>query len=289
MNNSGAHHIYHAHALGVAGKIDRADPGLSVKPQIISSQATTSLSHMGGYGSDHIENFNVPGVVSFRSAFVEVTGKYDDANNCHKTKVSAIVEGLDIMGIVTADRIVSTLTAQHPARKDPQRPTGQQCLDEPSVSHEGSSFENLQIAGCRVDVKPTITLATQNDTYSRAKNDNTLQPWLLVNQLGPAKDEHPSLTRFYNGLINLLESHGILACSLVNLDPKPNGLKAFGSVIVVPDFGVVHLAELLVQKHSRRLNMLRISLGSPIEGSLSIADTFSNGTTSPPTGTGGTQ
>src|SRR5205807_138994 len=98
----------------------------------------------------------------------------------------------------------------------------------------------------------------------------------LWTQLKDVKNKHSSLDRFCRGLENLPKSHGIIPYSLTNLSsPQPgtktpgNGVEIFGSVIYIPGFGVIHLAELLIERHSRRLNMLRISMGSPIEGSLS--------------------
>jgi hypothetical protein len=264
-------------------------------PQLIPSQASASLSHMGGYGSDHVQNFEAKGIISFRSAFVEVAGSYDETSKSHTTVASAVIEGLNIMGMVTADRIVARLSSRHPKGteiEDQKKPADQRHLDEPDISPVGSYFENLRIAGCPIDVHVATREFHNNGTYSGAKDATDLQPWLLLNQLKPVQEKHTSLISFRNGVENLLGSHGILPCSLANIDPKQcgnqHGLETFGSVILVPGFGVIHLAELLIQRHSRRLNMLRINLGSPIQGSIAAADTFSNGTTSPPTGTGNT-
>ena len=48
-------------------------------------------------------------------------------------------------------------------------------------------------------------------------------------------------------------------------------------VIVWPDFGKVILGEMLISDFSRRLTMVRLELGSPIEARLSIADVQSGG------------
>jgi hypothetical protein len=293
MNNSGAHHIYHAHALGVAGQIDRP------APQLIKSQASTSLSPTGGYGSDHTQNFEVKGVISFRSAFVEVAGSYDSGSDSHTTVASAVVEDLNIMGIVTADRIVARLASSHPKGDEGknQADADKQLAGEPSVSPIGSYFENLKIAGIAIDAQLATSNFHRHGTYSSVKqNKDNLQSWLLWTQLKDVKNKHSSLDRFCRGLENLPESHGMFLYSLANVPtpaPTPgntatgHGLEIFGSVIYIPGFGVVHLAELLIERHSRRLNMLRIHMGSPIAGSFSIATAFSNGSTYPPIGGGG--
>jgi len=294
MNNGDGYHIYHAHALGVAGNIVDAEPGLNIQLGSIPSKATTSLSHMGGEGSDRVQDFEMKNFMSFRNAYVEVKGRFNEEIKCYETIVSAVVEGLKVRDVVSADRITSKLTARHPKgteQADAKKPAGQQCLDEPIVSPIGSSFENLKIAGQVIDAEIATQKFHDKGTYSGAKDATDLTPWQLSKQLEKADGQHPSLNQFRKGVKDLLASHEILACSLVNLDPakfagQPIGI--FGSVIVVPNFGVIHLAELLIQRHSRRLNMLRISMGSPVTGSFVAADTFSNGTTSPPTGTGNT-
>ena len=281
--NGGAYHFYHAHALGVAGTIDRADNSNFVGT--LPSTATTSLSHTGGEGSQTVKDFSWKNFLSFRKAEVSVSGKYNEERRCHETIASSVVEGLNINDTVTADRIISKLTSWHPKGTeddDKKKPPEEQCLDEPLVSPEGSCFENLRIAGRLIDAKTAAQEFRNYGTYSSAKGASGLAKWLLSNQLQQAT-QTPSLAKFSKGIGGLLQSHGILACSLVSLDSNNiGGLQTLGSVIIVPNFGVVHLAELLIQKHSRRLNMLRLSLGSPVQGDITTGDTFSNGTTSPP-------
>jgi hypothetical protein len=296
MSDYRAHHIYHAHALGVAGNIIRPIP------QMISSLASTSLSPMGGHGSDHVENFELKGIVSFRSAFVEVAGTHDKETDTHSTISSAVIEKLEIMGgIVTADRVVARLSSHHPmsAKQVKDQPGKQKPADkslgEPSITPTGSYFENLRVAGYPIALSLKTHLFCEHDTFSKVEDEHKgkLRDSLLCNKLKGAKGKHPSLDRFYHGLEDSPQTHGIYICSMANhLDLKANPLyehelENFGSVIYVPKFGVIHLAELVIERYSRRLNMVRIHMGSPIEGTISAAALFSNGTTIPPTGGGG--
>src|SRR5260370_31946952 len=58
------------------------------------------------------------------------------------TQVASTVEGLNILDVVTADRVVARLTSSHDLTDG-----------EAHIHLVGSKFENLRIAGCEVDVK----------------------------------------------------------------------------------------------------------------------------------------
>ncbi len=76
----------------------------------------------------------------------------------------------------------------------------------------------------------------------------------------------------------LPESRGTILCSLVkNIENLCPGVQRHGNVLVVPQFGRIFLAEFLIKKHSRSLIMLRIELGSPVEGQILASGVEGNG------------
>ncbi len=105
--------------------------------ELIESQAATALPPVGGYGSARVENFRHRELISIKSARTVVAGR--DARLHEPSVFSAlattIVEGLDIMGVVTADRVVARLTLT-------QKGDG-----FPEFSVEGSYFQGLRIKG----------------------------------------------------------------------------------------------------------------------------------------------
>ena len=274
-------HIYNACALGVAGRF--------VRPvqHLISSQAATTLAITGGHGSSEVHDFHVPGILSFKRAYSEVSGSFDSNHGVHTTLAVSVVEGLNILDVITADKVVGRLSAHHPV-------DGAKGSTEPSIVPTGSYFENLRIAGHPVHVKLANHVFCEHDTFSKfeknVKASRDRHPWLVSGKLDKAKDIHPSLDNMRQGLEKLPETHGIYWASAANhltltsTDQEPCDLKNFGSVVVVPKFGVVHIAELLIMKHSRQLNMLRVHMGSPVEGDVTVASDHTNGTTYPPTG-----
>src|SRR5215475_5456297 len=131
------YYYYHANALALGGRLRRP------VDLVIESQASSSLPSSGGFGSSHVENFNLKNIVSFRAAHTEVAGS--ELGQMHQriftARSSASVEGLNILNVVTADKITARLASRHPANDD-----------EPAIITTGSYFENLRIAGHTVEV-----------------------------------------------------------------------------------------------------------------------------------------
>jgi hypothetical protein len=63
---------------------------------------------------------------------------------------------------------------------------------------------------------------------------------------------------------------------LINSDGSQDELP-FGYAITVPHVGTIYLAELFVSENTKRLNMLRVELGSPVAGSLAVSGPETNG------------
>jgi hypothetical protein len=71
---------------------------------------------------------------------------------------------------------------------------------------------------------------------------------------------------------------GITTLSLVrHLEPERPEFRCWGSIIYIEGFGTIHLAEVSVSKRERHITMLRVDLGSPVEGTLDIVSGCGNG------------
>src|SRR5215510_8657981 len=148
-------YFHHASAFGIAAQIDRPIQ------QTIPTQAAVSLAPSGGHGSHRVGKFEIPGVLSFSSAYVEVGGSLDEVHQTHTTFASSEIEDLNISGVVRADRIVLRLTVYYPATPEKDNSTANTnskskrakskaesgVPPQPSFSISGSHFENLRIAG----------------------------------------------------------------------------------------------------------------------------------------------
>ncbi len=125
-------------AIGAAGRI--------IQPfqESIESQAATALAFVGGYGSARSAGFSYRGILKFDLAQSQVTGlpcDCDDEETSSVANIQSTVEGLNILDMVTADRVIANLVSTYPAPKG-----------EPSILFFGSRFENLRIAGIPIDI-----------------------------------------------------------------------------------------------------------------------------------------
>jgi hypothetical protein len=216
----------------------------------IPAQASASLPTIGGLSSAHSENFHFQDFVSFRSAHTHISGKrrHDDTFATHATTT---IEGLNILGVVTADLIVSRLTSLH----NPKDIEGH-------IVAEDSRFEGLRIKGEEVKVVLRHKLLIECRTFAD----------LTKNIASDSK----------SGKIASIQG-GIAVCSLVEkIETKLGGVDPKRHLIEVPNFGKVFLAEVFAEPGTRTLTMIRLELGSPHVGDLTVAESRTNGQPSPP-------
>jgi len=246
--------LYHAEAYGASGSIT-----LPVQ-ETMEVQASLSLPITGGHGRVRVENFRHRNFLSFRSAEAQVVGSYSAKDKAHGTLATATVEGLNIMDVVTCDRIVARMTSKHPEDGS-----------ESSIIPLGSRFENLRIAGHKFEPELAIDAFCENDTWSKLGQAHAADK-ADFRKLSMVKSDDAALPR----------SKGMAACTLVrNLDALPGGLKPNGLGIHVPHFGTVYLAELFVTPDARRLLMLRVELGCSVEGGYGSGGAGGNGSWPP--------
>jgi hypothetical protein len=203
----------------------------------------------------------------------------------HNTVATTTIEGLNILDVITADVIIAKLTSTHNDK------------GEPGISPVGSLFQNLKIVGQSVDVDLQDDLITRHPTHSA----------LVSHFEGRSKAikagttaEAPAKTRFQWGLASeevppslqkgmlvppdagWQHSHGVLYTSLVTQvrptgsNNSPKGLP-YAYAFHIPDVGSIFLAELFSSADTKRLNMLRVELGSPVHGRLATAQSITGG------------
>ena len=245
--------FYRASAAALSGRITRPFT------EVLEVQAPSFLPPTGGYGSARVENYRFRELVSFRAGYTQVVGseRTRGAETVRSTLVSAVVEGLNIQNVVTADWVVARLTAEHP-RKGASPP------DELSMLPLGSYFVNLRIAGTLVTLTPPDELlkedAATKSQIERQCRKHLVDPDTAQDIPVPAK--------------------GPLRFSAFQLQtPSIAGAKMqkAGCRIDIPDFGSVYLGELVVAPDRRQLTMVRVVLGCPVEGSIVAASVEGDG------------
>ncbi len=230
---------YHAHGHALSGEFRH--PLWSLIP----AQASASLSTIGGIAMAQAENFHFQDFVCFKSAHTYISGK-QRRNETFVTHASTVVKGLNILGMVTAERIVSRLTSIH----KPGEPEGH-------IIAEDSRFEGLKIDGEEVKVTLRHDLLVKCETFDDLAKSGKMEALDGKRQVG--------------------------ICSLVEkIDTKLKGVDLKHHLIEVKNFGKIFLAEIFAYPGTITLTMLRLELGSPHVADITVAETGGNGKPSPP-------
>jgi hypothetical protein len=262
-------YVYNASTYAISADFERP------KKHSLPPQAATVLSAHGGHGTNRSSALKVDGLVSFENAYSEVGGSFDDCHDTYTTHAWSVLEHVNVADMLTADRIVSRLAIYYPA--DGKK--------EPSFDITGSYFENLRIAGHKVEVRLDTQLHHDYDTYAKlaqGHQQRTTDPMLLGSGLTGLSDKEmteiedtyhalrgmPRLVKEWKDKSKRPADRGIYRLSVANqaqLD-YPSEVKAFGSIICIPKFGVIRLGEMVVHKHSRSLVMFQVQMCSSGHG-----------------------
>jgi len=273
-------YLYNAHGYGFGGRIDRPFQ------HVLDVHAGASLPTTGGYEASRRENFRLNEIISYTAAHTVVAGSRNEKDGSYTTLASSTIEGLNILDMVTADRIVARVASKQLITDD-----------EPTITPIGSHFENLRIAGCPIEVELDTDLFNRFGTFSDFKKayegDQQHRERMQAAFLwGKPKFEVPDFLRErYNWFAGdkFPESKGIVLCSLVKgfktccgeFKDNCGELKVYGNVIDVPQFGKVYLGEVMLKHHEREVTMLRVEMGSPTSGPASGPSGGGGGTTYP--------
>jgi hypothetical protein len=255
-------YLYHGEASAANGILS------GPTQEIIEVQASCSLPVIGGTAKAHIQKFSHNGaggnVLSFEHGHTQALGYYVEKDQAWNTIVTATVEGLNILDVVTAKKVVARLASEHPIRGG-----------KPCIRAIGSTFEGLRIAGMDVEVD----LATDHlDRY--AVHEDLLGAYHGKDTV--FRELFDKLRRRDFGAPH--ETPELIGCTLVRgIECHSDQVTFEDGVVVIPNFGKMHLAELIIKPYERSLTMIRVELGSPPSGSVTVASGRTNGS---PTGGG---
>lgn len=261
---------FQASAVGAAGRIT-----VPFQEQI-EVQASLALPAIGGYGSAVSSDFHYRQILSFRSATSVVTGSETGPaeSPSYDTLVNSTVTGLNVMGMVTADLVVANLVETYKNGLH-------------TFKLIGTRFENLRIAGIPVEVDLASDVFDKYDNHEDLleayRTEDTVRTLLeditLKDRLQEAPDK---ISRWFSKPTDNdsagMSATGRTLLSLVRkLEPKTSAIQAWGHVIHVDGFGTIRLAELEVGPSTRRVNMVQIDLGCPVEGRVSACSIIGDG------------
>lgn len=239
-DHPGKRFLYHAHTTAISGALRKpfSEP--------IETQAGSALSATGGVSNGRVANYRYRDLLSCDAAYTTAVG-HGENDTQHTTLVTATVEYLNILNMVTADRVVARIASVHKTDGS-----------EPMILTVGSHIDNLKIAGQPVTFDYDGDFLSGWHRFSHAHQGAPNKPHAR---------QHSDMVR---------------ASIIHNIKP-PAGLTVEDhNCIVFPEFGRIYLGELFIWRDRRKLSMIRLALGCSHEGDVTICDGDGNGSTYPP-------
>ena len=230
----------------------------------IPSPASSALSAAGGFASSQSEAFNHENIVSFTAAHTRISGHEAPDGSEFSTLITTVVEGLNILEIVTAKRVVAQLAVAYPKNGKPRR-----------FATAGSHFEDLRVGD--YDAAPKL-----NGNLLRSPVDLTKIQG-IGEQQSKAFQGSKWLTDRYEWTASEQKDDAELSmCSLVTNLAAEIPFSNAGHAIDIPDFGRIFLGELVVSHGFAQLSMVRAELGCNVHASLTVSVSGGGGTMMPP-------
>jgi len=279
MANGPARHKYHAEATAVEGELNL--PFM----QPIERQAFAKVPQDGGYLSQQAESFRVEGIVSYSEAHTQVSGHEEEKHGKPFVTLStSVVENLNILNVVTADRVVAQISTEHPREGY-----------VPKVTFLGSQFVNLRIGGhlINVDLHWDILKDYPGGMLPITRHDGFIN--CIKERLGLIRDHATAPKEIKDRYAaNLYEIEGgeKTEFSLVReITGNPFPGDCYGHVIDIPHFGKVYLAVVRIEHTDHGgdayrqtlidLTMIEAKMGCIASGKVVCARSKTNGSTTP--------
>lgn len=262
---------YHGNAVAFGGRIT------SPVCESLDAQGSSVLPPTGGFASATAGPFDHRGIVSFERATSTVSGRAaeHDGIATRDTLVTVAVEGLNVLDVVTADRVVARITSKHPEGEG-----------EPEMLPFGSYFENLRIGRRPIELTPYPDLVRHGRYRDVASTCSDRFVDAKGSPVSLGKGRELRMDEWTPGAPSPVFEDRLLLAPLFDAASK-NGYAPIGcemrgaNGIDVPGLGTVYFGEYLISRSSRRLTTLRIELGCPVEGTIVVANAEINGNTYP--------
>ena len=285
-----ATHTYHADATVLTGQLEQpVNEAIPVQAQVVLPD-DGELKYAAAMPDQLPQQLR--GIISFRSGYSQVAGhESTKAARGFTTVATSAIEGLNVLDVLTADRVVGQITTHHPPIAEGQVPT---------VTFLGTRFDNLRISGHKVEVERHLdvlgprpspkksyfddkdVLGRISDQYSKINKTRGLPIWASQKY----RWKKPAVQQQNGAQVSTMQ------CSVIKSITGAPGI-AFGHVIDLPHFGRIFLGELTVTRelgtpatksnaaepdtYLFHLTMIRLELGCMAQGSTTIVMADANG------------
>jgi hypothetical protein len=281
-----AKHTYQAEATVLSADFEQPVRE-TIKPRV-----HVKLPIDGHYKFKPATSYRLKGIISYRSGYSQVAGHKSAKTGGFTTLATSVVEGLNVLDVLTADRVVGQISTTHP----PYVPAKGYSDPVPSVTFLGTRFDNLRIGGHKVEVERHLDILGSKSTDGKSYFEDEDVLARIAKQYDNIKSAAglPDWAKERYRWDRAAVQQGKAECSLVNGVKESPGI-CFGHVIDLPHFGRIFLGELTVNrtngkpaasklenqqpdKYRFHLTMIRLELGCLAQGSASVVTTDTNGT-----------
>ncbi len=280
-----ASHTYDADSFVFSAELTEPIQRAEVK------QALVHLPESGGYEFAQAPPLRLEGIVSHGGGYSQVAGHPNSEGTAAITLATAVVENINVLDVLTADRVVGQITTELPFDSS-----------VPSVSFLGTRFDNLRIAGQPVEIEPHLDiLGPKPDNDESYFNDNGVFS-RIAHQYSNIKRMAGlpkwASDQFHWDPTEAQRQHKMNLSLVSGVSGAPG--KSFGHVIDVPFFGKIFLGELTIMrepvnarprlegseserfKYRFTLTMIRADLHGAAHARMLFSLTDPNGTGQPP-------
>jgi len=283
-------HDYHAEAHVLSGHLQRP-----IEQKIEQQSPVVLRDHRGGHLVRFSEEISIEGLISFSKGKTRVSGSRSMKTNGWVTLSTSILEGLNAFEVLTADRVVSQVSTEHPCEEG----------HFPHVTFLGTQFSNLRVSGFPVTLKLNFGICGKRPdgdrSYLRDRaflNGVRQQTEKIARAEGLPKELKARYDERLVNLDTLIRACGEngsrkdepkVTCSLVESIgeiPIP-GVTSYGNVLVIPDFGSVALGEIEVGEKNFKdsekpsvyfeIRAIHMQMGCVADGAAMGATAMANG------------
>jgi hypothetical protein len=292
-------HEFHAEAHALSGELQRP-----IEQRIEKHVPVTLTGRRATHLTRAIEDVSIEGLISLQRGHSRVSGSKSLKHHGWVTLSTSILDGLNVFEIISADRLVSQVSTDHPLENG----------HFPHVTFLGTQFDNFRVSGFPVELTLNFGICGDRDHGDISYLDN---PTFLaavreqIEAIAGAEGLPAELRKEYDGRLkrvnDLIDSCGrrkegeckpAIRCSLVTKIGKVPipGVRSFGHVLVIPEFGVVSLGEIEVGEKMPdplptdveprpdnyfELKSIRMNLGCVGHGTVDAGTVAANGHHSP--------
>ena len=296
--------VFHGEAHVLSGQLQRP-----VEQRIEKHAEVVLKDHKDSHLTRFVEEVNIEGLVSFKRGRTRVSGsrssKDDPMNHGFVTISTAVLEGLNVFEVITADRAVAQVAIDYPLDSGRKNKDGHaEPANYPHVTFLGTQYNNVRVSGGLLTIKLNLGVLgeREGDTsyLSHGGFLKNVRQQHERNQKLAKENKLPEIEGLFadriKALDNLKKNPKVTFSIVEKIDnlgdiPVP-GAKVVGHMLILPHFGTVLLGEVDVSEVSEpdsknvpgnlfELTMFKIKMGCVGSGTVSGATASANAGSGP--------